>query len=204
MKKLPLHGLVLSGGASSRMGQDKSRLVYGHRTRPEVLRMRDLLRPYCEEIYLACHPEKVQHSFFHPLPDVQALCGPMAALVTAFRFRPHVSWLLLPCDMPVLSEMWLKKLVFSVEKEAQAVCFVKPDGKLQPLPSLWFPSAAPLVFEAFSAGDYSLWRVLRQLSTQKIEVENTLFLQSANTPEEREQLEAALFKLKNASAPRAG
>jgi len=203
VKKLPLHGLVLSGGASSRMGQDKSLLHYGNRTRPEVLRMRDLLRPYCAEVYLACHPEKVQHSFFRPLPDVQALCGPMGALVTAFRFRPHVPWLLLPCDMPVLSEILLKKLAFSVEKETQAVCLVKPDGKLQPLPSLWFPSAAPLVFEAFLAGDYSLWRVLRQLNTQKIEIENALFLQSANTPEERERLEAEILRLKNASVPRA-
>lgn len=130
-----IHGLVLTGGASSRMGQDKSLLHYGHRTRPEVLRMRDVLQPYCAEIYAACHPRKIQHAFFNPLPDYQALCGPMGGLVTAFRFRPHVPWLLLPCDMPLLQERVIEQLtklrkkahklfVLGSQTESSSLCLV--------------------------------------------------------------------------------
>ena len=42
-------GLVLIGGRSTRMGQDKSQLVYHEKPQREYLT--DLLRPYCDTVY---------------------------------------------------------------------------------------------------------------------------------------------------------
>lgn len=48
----PLYGLLLVGGKSTRMGQDKAQLIYRD-DQPEWIRLHSLLNAHCEKSFLS-------------------------------------------------------------------------------------------------------------------------------------------------------
>ena len=64
----PLFGLVLAGGKSQRMGEDKGLINYHGKIQREY--MADLLDDICEETFISCRPEQAAEIEHYPtLPD---------------------------------------------------------------------------------------------------------------------------------------
>src|SRR4051812_45814849 len=49
-------GLVACGGSSSRMGTDKSMLIYN--TKPQRYHVYEMLQPFCEKVFISCKKEQ--------------------------------------------------------------------------------------------------------------------------------------------------
>ena len=82
-----LTGLVVCGGKSSRMGQDKSLIAYHGVAQWQYLAK--LLEPVCSRIVIGCNASqarlfKSEHTILVDDPKFGD-SGPMAALLTAFR-----------------------------------------------------------------------------------------------------------------------
>src|SRR4051812_24633015 len=98
----PLYGLIACGGKSSRMGFDKSTIVY--HGKPQRYHVYNLLQPFCEKIFISCNHEQAasilpEYSFIVDTERAQHR-GPIAALVSAFEQFPGASFLLIGCDYP--------------------------------------------------------------------------------------------------------
>src|SRR5574338_179742 len=93
-----INGLVLSGGFSSRMGEEKGLIRY--HGFPQYQYAMQLLRQYCHRVYLACRPEQ-QHLFpgINIITDKDRYAGhgPISGILSAFDFK-HGDWLVLACD----------------------------------------------------------------------------------------------------------
>ena len=109
--QVPVWACVLIGGKSSRMGQPKHLLrADGGRTWLELTVAR--LQPLVEEVVLvgAGHiPPEL--SDLVRVPDVPGVAGPLAGILAAMRWQPGVSWLLVACDMPLLTEEAIRWLL---------------------------------------------------------------------------------------------
>ena len=57
-KQAPLYGLVLAGGRSTRMGQDKSLISYHGKAQREY--MADLLGQWCSRTFISCRGDQVE------------------------------------------------------------------------------------------------------------------------------------------------
>lgn len=95
---LPLYGLLLCGGRSSRMGQDKARLLL----HGQSLLQRGLERlraAGCQQVWAAGDYPDVPS-----LPDLPCYQGrgPLAGLASALMWAPVARWLVIPVDMPGL------------------------------------------------------------------------------------------------------
>lgn len=80
-----LNGLVLAGGQSLRMGQDKGAINWHGKPQREYVA--DLLQPVCNEVFISCRPEQ-QHNLqgdYPTLPDRFTGLGPFGAILSAFR-----------------------------------------------------------------------------------------------------------------------
>lgn len=138
-----LHGLVLSGGESRRMGRDKGLIEENSVTwvarAGELLQLAGLpvavmIRKSQQEAYASVIP-----AGFELLHDQDiAAGGPLRGLLSFHRLRPGVDVLALPCDMPKLSVALLTDLItfYKDEPEHQAWVYESKE-RVQPFPGIY-------------------------------------------------------------------
>ncbi|GAA4470231.1 hypothetical protein GCM10023189_58480 [Nibrella saemangeumensis] len=150
----PLLGLVLTGGQSTRMGRDKATLAYHGKPQREYAS--DLLAKYCEEVYWSVNAEQAAELNGQTQPyitDSFLGLGPLGGILSAFRQRPDAAWLVLACDLPLLSEKSLDALVAGRNRSKMATAFLDSDGRFpEPLVSIWEPRAYPVLLQFLAMG----------------------------------------------------
>ncbi len=191
----PLHGLVLAGGKSQRMGTDKGAIVYHEK--PQSDHLADLLEGFCEEIYFSVAPGQVLDSDRHQLQDSFLGLGPMGAILTAFRQNPEAAYLVLPCDVPLVDKALLEELVNARNEAKVATCFYNPETDFpEPLISIWEPKSYALMLQWLSRGYACPRKVLINADVQMIKTEQSAKLMNANTVEERDAVMQLIKKSK--------
>lgn len=123
-KPAVLNGLVLTGGRSTRMGQDKSRLIYHEK--PQREHLADLLQPFCHTVFWSVNAVQAAELAAKEQPvivDAFDIPGPLNGILTAFRQDPEAAWLVVACDMPLLTEASLRALVNGRDATKPATAF---------------------------------------------------------------------------------
>ncbi|WP_439482461.1 NTP transferase domain-containing protein [Cyclobacterium plantarum] len=190
-----VNGLVLVGGKSTRMGRDKYKLAYHGKSQKDY--MMDLLAPFCDAVYLSCHPDQAgefQHSY--PLvTDTVLHLGPFGGLLSAFMKDPDKAWLTVACDLPFLSEKTIQYLIAHRNPSKLATAFLDPKGEFpEPLVTLWEPRAYPVMYRFLSQGYSCPRKVLINSAIELLEAPDTSEFQNINYPEDHE---AAMTVLKS-------
>ncbi|VAX36239.1 Molybdenum cofactor guanylyltransferase [hydrothermal vent metagenome] len=111
-KKIPLHGLVLAGGKSTRMKMDKSLLNYHGKTQVEFCY--DLLQNFCKKVFVSNRQEQTQLQGHNRLPQINDTflnMGPMGGILSALKEFPKTPWLVLACDLPFVTKEVLEILL---------------------------------------------------------------------------------------------
>lgn len=136
-----IFGLVLAGGKSTRMGEDKGMISYHGMPQREYLY--HLLGRVCEETYVSIRPDqKVEFDeSMATIVDEDAFKGPFNGILSAHRKFPEVAWLVLACDLPLIDLGSLQELIASRDPNVVATSFAhKEDPLPEPLCAIWEPS----------------------------------------------------------------
>lgn len=188
----PLHGLVLAGGRSSRMGTDKAALLHPD-GRPLARRTRDLLAEAgCETVVLSLRHDQELPPGFDDLNDVRIARdpegqseGPLAGMLAAFRSEPDADWLVLACDLPRLDVETLTHLVSS---RLPGECFLSYRSEFDGLPEplcAFYAAEALTVLEQFQADGMRCPRkVLIRNNCRLLDPVSPRALDNANTPDD--------------------
>ena len=161
-------GVVVCGGASSRMGTDKSMLQYFEK--PQRYHVYNMLVPFCEEVYISCNAAQVEtiDTGYHFLADEECYnnTGPMAAVLSAFNNFPHQNILFIGCDYPYLTGIELTN--FSKLCKTEPVAFFnKKENMYEPLLA-WYPaSTAEPLNKMWKASRFSLQHFLKEANALK-------------------------------------
>ncbi|MFB6455485.1 NTP transferase domain-containing protein [Chitinophaga sp. Hz27] len=143
--KAPLKGLLLCGGYSTRMQEDKSNINYYGM--PQWQYMVQLLSTQLPEVYISCRPDQLNtitgfSSYPHVIPDAVDAGGPSAGLLSAYAQQPETAWLVVACDLPLLTAHSLELLISSRDSSKAATSFISPFNNLpEPLIAIWEPAA---------------------------------------------------------------
>ena len=183
----PLHGLVLAGGRSSRMGRDKAALEYAGRSQLE--RAFALLDPLVARCFVSVRADQqadpLRTRFPQVVDAVPGLEGPAAGILSALRAHPGAAWLVLACDLPFLDAGTLQHLIAHRDPTRPATAFRSShDGLPEPLCAIYEPAAlGPL--EAFVAGGRNCPRkFLIQSNILLLDQPRAEALDNVNTPTE--------------------
>lgn len=184
-----LSGLVICGGKSTRMGTDKSLLEY-HGV-PQRDYMFHLLTRFCSKVYLSLnHSQAENYCGLNPFIMDNVLykgIGPMCALLSAWKEFPDSSWLVAGCDYPLVTDRHLQKLVSY--RSGNATCFfLKSANVCEPLLAIYESGFYVNVLESFNKGNYSLSKLLKLHSVNRVDFDNESELRSVNTVEEYDSL----------------
>jgi molybdopterin-guanine dinucleotide biosynthesis protein A len=179
-----LNGLILIGGGSTRMQQDKSTLHYhGPNQRDHLI---SLLTPLCSQVFLSCNATQASEltDTYNIIPDKLEGVGPIGGIQSAFDQYPTVAWLVVACDLPLLTPETLYYLITHRQTHKQATAFRTGKEKYpEPLLAIYEPAAYPVIRHEIEKGQYSPSRVLSTMDVAWLEVPNENDLKNVNDPE---------------------
>lgn len=184
------NGLVLTGGRSTRMGQDKSRLTY--HGRPQREHLTDLLRPYCYTVFWSVNAGQAAELPGSEQPLIVDLFdwpGPLNGILSALRYDSAAAWLVVACDMPLLTAHSFDALAAGRDPARLATVFYDSDGQLpEPLLGIYEPAFGPVMGRAIAEGQYSPRQLLQQNDVQLLAAPDVWELTNINDPAARARL----------------
>ncbi|AZQ64569.1 hypothetical protein EI427_10275 [Flammeovirga pectinis] len=183
LDKPKLKGLVLVGGKSTRMGSDKAVLDY--HGKPQWEYAKELLAPYCDEVFISVAEEAKSYKGTPQITDKFLGLGPMGGILSAFQEDPNSGWLVIACDLPLLSEKSLDHLVTKRNTHKMATSFKSPTLEFpEPLICIWEPKAYGTLLEYLSWGYSCPRKALINSDIELLISEHEEEMTNANTKEE--------------------
>ena len=175
---LPVHGFVLAGGKSSRMGRDKALMELSER--PMVQIAVEKLRSFCKAVSIAGNREDLLS--FAPVTREHWLeIGPIAGVEAGLQASTEEWAVFIPVDVPLvpatLLREWVDWVVSAASRDAENKprviasclrtqdCLGPPDkqNQLQPSFCLLHRDCQPVVAEEIRRGTRRLEELLRAI-----------------------------------------
>ena len=182
----PLYGLVVCGGESSRMGIDKSMLLYYGE--PQRYYLYKMLSALCDKVFLSCNAQQATSipSAYGIISDNEkyADAGPMTGILSAANSYPEVSFLVLGCDYPFVRKEDLSLLIKERDDKHLALSYFNPEsGYREPLIGIYEKECFTEMRLKFESGKQSLHHFLIEVSAKAIPPRTQEMIISVDTPE---------------------
>jgi len=189
-----LNMLILVGGESKRMGEDKAVLKYNNEVQLDrIIQWADQLEL---KPYLSVRESQQQwgDSFgVETIPDLLKNAGPLGGIVSAMKFNPNSAWLVIACDLPLMNVKHLSALIQMRNPRKMATCFKSPmDGGPEPLATIYEPAAMHALIAWWANGFQCPRKMLFNSEVEIIEPNDNSVLMNVNTPEEKKIAESKL------------
>jgi molybdopterin-guanine dinucleotide biosynthesis protein A len=182
----PLYGLVLAGGASTRMQRDKAALL--DHDRPQLDWTFDLLSEVCERVFVSVRQDQVEDEVRNRFPKIVDRLrdkGPIAGIAAAQAEVPEAAWLVVACDLPFLNRATLDLLIASRDRTRYATAYRSAhDGLPEPLCAIYEPVSRLAIDEYVSSGKHCPRRFLGQADVHLLDQPDPRSLDNVNTVEE--------------------
>jgi molybdopterin-guanine dinucleotide biosynthesis protein A len=181
-----LKGLVLAGGKSTRMGEDKGLINYHGKPQREYAF--ELLESIGVETFVSCRIEQESEISLPIISDKFVGLGPFGAILSAFQSDPNTAWLVVACDLPFVDKSALNQLISSRNSSKIGTAFYNeithfPD----PLFTIYEPKAYATMLQFLALGYSCPRKVLINADAEIIQPGSSRILRNINTPEERKE-----------------
>lgn len=186
----PLYGLVLTGGRSERMKEDKALIQY--RNRPHATYIFDILKKFCREVYLSSRKNQWLGTPLESYPtlfDGYNDLGPTGGILTALQKFPEANWIVVACDLVYFNEQAVEALLSNLDENSPATCYRNlQKGFPEPLCAIYTPSARAIFEEALKNNIRCPVSILKTSNLKLIDQEGVVNLANINTLEERQKV----------------
>ena len=143
---------ILVGGASSRMGKDKSQLQFGGRTSVQIIAAE--LQTVARSVVTVGAPGPLAGNLLN-IPDSRPNWGPLAGIEAALGHTGSEYCLIVACDFPFVTGQLFGTLLHFMD-ESDALVPVQSDGRVQPLCAVYRSSPClPAAEKTMNMGAHS-------------------------------------------------
>jgi molybdenum cofactor guanylyltransferase len=185
-------GFVLTGGKSSRMGQNKAVLKFHGQTLLEIAVAK------AREVALSTKVVGQREKFGRDaIEDIFPNCGPLGGIHAALAQSQHELNLILAVDTPLIEVKFLKFLFEQAESSRAVVTVPRTAEGFQPLCAVYRKAFDGVAERALKRGNYKIDALFLQVETRIIEEAemrrfafDPAMFQNLNTREEYERASA--------------
>lgn len=154
-------GIVLAGGKSTRLGQDKTRILINGQTLLE--RMLTLTQEFCRETFCVGRDARSQGINLPWMLDQTPGKGPMGGILTALQ-KLNAPCLVLACDLPKVNHKIIQRLIekrnLYGKDKYMTTFYQERTGFIESLVSIYEPRCTDLLLASFRQGCYKLSRAV--------------------------------------------
>ena len=164
--KLPVHGFVLAGGKSSRMGRDKALLELGGR--PMVQIAVEKLQSFCAQVWIAGNRDDLA-SFAKVVREQRMDAGPAAGIEAGLRAAEQPWALFVPVDVPLVPVELLRRWATEVVRDREhglAVSHLRVGGD-QPTFCMLRSELSRLFSDVLDSGERKLTQIFHRMEASE-------------------------------------
>lgn len=189
--------IILAGGRSTRMGENKAFLPFGDR--PLIHRVLDELRPHFDDLILVTNEPERYFALqdLRVVSDVEPHQGPLGGIFAGLLASRGRHNLVVSCDMPFLNHLLLDYL-WSLRTWGDVVVPLTHEA-LAPTCAIYDRQVLPTLHAALQAGERKVMALYPQLRVHYVREDELLpydpelrSFRNVNTPEDYRQALAAL------------
>ncbi|MEJ2703581.1 MAG: molybdenum cofactor guanylyltransferase [Sedimentisphaerales bacterium] len=182
--------IVMAGGASRRMGTDKSMLPINGR--PLIENLCGQLAGNFEQILISANDaEKFAFLGFEVIPDKVPGQGPLMGIVSALAASANRLNFVVACDIPHIRLAFVRRMLRQVaDGNADIIIPMTREGQCEPLFAVYRKHAIQTVNQALSWGHRKISQVFSLCNVEYIELETDI--PNINTTAEYEELKQQL------------
>jgi molybdopterin-guanine dinucleotide biosynthesis protein A len=178
-------GVVLAGGASTRMGSDKAFVVVGGRPMAAIAVDALVAAGAGEVLAVGGDRDRLAGLGCVAVPDRWPGAGPLAGLVTALSVAAFELVAVLACDLPRVTAAAVSVVVGALAgAPGAAVALPWVDGRPQPLLAAYRRSALPALERSLAGGVRAVREALAGLPTVPVTLADPGWATNVNRPEE--------------------
>lgn len=157
-----ISAVLLAGGESRRMGQDKATLLFHGKLLWQIqLELLQRLQP--AEIFVSARTDPAwRPAVVEFVADDPPSCGPLSGIVTSLAQMHTAHLLALAIDMPFMTETFLRYLCDNIETGCGVV--PKIGDRYEPLAAIYPREACVDFRDALSREDFSLQTLVRRFT----------------------------------------
>jgi molybdopterin-guanine dinucleotide biosynthesis protein A len=199
-----VEGFILVGGQSSRMGSDKSQLVFGTRTGVEHITA--ALRVLCPRIRLVGARDQHSSAGLQNVPDTYQRWGALGGIQAALAACQSEWATIVACDLPLVTpELFARLWQFARQSDGEtfdAIVPIQPDDRPQPLCAVYRrESCSAATKQLITEAEHKPRALLAKIRTRWVEfgelsdlpgAEN--FFLNVNTPNDYERAKEILVR----------
>ncbi len=192
-QKTKIYGLILAGGFSRRMGQDKALLDF--HGMPQIEYVHELLSKYCSKVYLSKRPNQKPYKRMISIDDDAQFAdiGPLGGILSAMKKYPNEAWLVVACDLPFIDHRALKALMAARDEQRLATAFMSSaDALPEPLCAIWEGKSYAAILQLLNEGIKCPRKILINSNAHLIAQANPHWLDNVNTTAEYKQTKEIL------------
>ncbi|SDE70677.1 molybdenum cofactor guanylyltransferase [Sporomusa acidovorans] len=162
---MDVSGIILAGGRSSRMGRDKTLLVYNDETMIE--RTVRKLRNFVDEIIVASNSTaKYNLPGIVEVPDTYPGMGPLGGMHAGLMAARHQYAFIVSCDMPFFTE---ELAGYLIKRSAEYDVIVPEiEGRLEPLCAVYSRNCVKPIEKCLQANVRQVYQFYSEVRVLKI------------------------------------
>lgn len=205
LRMFDVEGFILVGGQSSRMGSDKSQLVFGKQTGVE--RIAAALRPLTARVRLVGSHVQAEASGLENVPDTHERWGALGGICAALGACQSEWAVVVACDLPfVSSDLFHRLCQLAQQSDPQtldAIVPIQPDERPQPLCAVYRrETCSETAKKLIAEGEHKPRALLAKVRTRWVEFRELAdlpgsehFFLNVNTSDDYERAVKALASL---------
>ena len=172
MTNPPITGVILAGGHSRRMGQNKALMYLGTDTVIEHV-IGQVLAVTNDLLLITNTPEPYTHLDLPMHPDLVSNKGALGGIYTGLTYATNSSVLCVACDMPLLRPPLLHHLISSVGDHDAVVPYVKalncyPTRTFQTLCAVYSKRCLRVIDQMFTEGELRVHALYERISVRAV------------------------------------
>ncbi len=171
-------GIILAGGRSSRMKEDKAELLLNGKSFLDLAVDR-YRRAGITDIVISRNNGDTEYQGFPVVPDEERL-GPLSGLYAALKAVRFSAAVVLPVDMPLVDESVIQRLTDAHTCGITAAC---TGEQIQPLAAVYDKAVGEVIARLLSEGKRRVMELQNIVAFRTVDFPEDIFI-NCNTPEE--------------------
>jgi molybdenum cofactor guanylyltransferase len=179
--------IILAGGKSSRMGEDKALLEYEGKYFIE--KIAEELSFFEEKIIARGNNSsltEITDSKWQVIPDIYLDHGPMGGMHAALKTCESDAMFVVTCDMPLITGHLVRQICEAFDQQYDALIVVTSDGKYHPLCGIYRKELYESMEEYLKQDNNRMMAVLKKCRLKYLQLDEVCSkqLMNVNTKEE--------------------
>lgn len=162
---MKLTAIILCGGQSSRMGQDKATLRTG--TETFLDRAIRVAREIADDVIVVARASQVMPHGVRVVNDPVENLGPLAGIAEGLASSATDLNIVIACDMPLIKSAVLQRLADSIGDHDACVALV--DGHASVLCGVYRSRVAPVAKQLLDRGERRVTALVDQIKTKRVD-----------------------------------